>query len=46
MEVYYSSIKPQVEKESGAEGEEDIGEFKNHFGQFHTLNSDNMLAMV
>ena len=32
---------PQVEKESGAEGEEDIGDsLKNHLGQFYDLNND------
>ena len=39
MEVLlFFHLAPQVEKESGAEGEEDIGE---HFGHFHKLNNDN-----
>ena len=37
---------PQVEKESGAEGEEDIGILKNHFGQLMTIVNFILLAMV
>ena len=32
---------PQVEKESGAEGEEDIGDSQEHFRQFYKLNNYN-----
>ena len=32
---------PEVKKESGAEGEEDIGgSLKNHLRQFYDLNND------
>ena len=33
----------QVEKESGAEGEEIVEILKNHFGQFYKLNNDFVL---
>ena len=31
---------PQVEKESGTEGKEDMEIIKNHFGQIYKLNND------